>query len=83
MSFGTRLDLIQTACRFDNTNTHSLIKSMSEEERRTFHFDVGYIEWEDYIVNVHIPGLRRHVVKERGLQCSKLRQQCDLTECKP
>lgn len=39
---------------------------MSEEERKKFQFDVGSINWKDYIANVHIPGLRKHVMKGRG-----------------
>ncbi|KAJ9558940.1 hypothetical protein OSB04_013554, partial [Centaurea solstitialis] len=46
--------------RFDNSNTQKLMGMMSEEEKRTFGFDVGKIDWRDYISNVHIPGLRRH-----------------------
>lgn len=42
------------------------MESMSDEERRTFDFDVGSIDWTDYICSVHIPGLRRHVMKGRG-----------------
>lgn len=53
--------------RFDNTNTQELMQEMSEEERRKFGFDVGAIDWKDYISNVHIPGLRRHVMKGRGV----------------
>ncbi|KAK8959111.1 Fatty acyl-CoA reductase 2 [Platanthera guangdongensis] len=53
--------------RFDNTNTQKLIDEMSEEERGEFGFDVGEVDWEDYIPNVHIPGLRRHVMKGRGM----------------
>ncbi|GAB2295442.1 hypothetical protein Dimus_029609 [Dionaea muscipula] len=53
--------------RFDSSSTESLMKAMSEEERRIFHFDVGSIDWQDYISNVHIHGLRRHVMKGRGL----------------
>ena len=37
---------------------------MSLEELRDFGFDVRGINWEPYIVDVHIPGLRRHVMKE-------------------
>lgn len=40
---------------------------MSEEERREFGFDVGGIDWKEYISNVHIPGLRRYVMKGRGM----------------
>ncbi|KAK9068571.1 hypothetical protein SSX86_012686 [Deinandra increscens subsp. villosa] len=53
--------------RFDNSNTQKLMGMMSEEERKIFGFDVGKIDWRDYISNVHIPGLRRHVMKGRGM----------------
>ncbi|KAI3738584.1 hypothetical protein L2E82_28621 [Cichorium intybus] len=53
--------------RFDNSNTQKLMGLMSEEEKRTFGFDVGKIDWRDYISNIHIPGLRRHVMKGRGM----------------
>ncbi|XWS43283.1 hypothetical protein CRYUN_Cryun16bG0089700 [Craigia yunnanensis] len=55
--------------RFDNSNTEKLLEIMSEEEKRNFGFDVESIDWKDYIKNVHIPGLRRHVMKGRGM-CS-------------
>lgn len=53
--------------RFDNSNTLGLMGNMSEEEKICFGFDVGSIDWKDYIKNVHIPGLRRHVMKGRGM----------------
>ncbi|CAK9151894.1 unnamed protein product [Ilex paraguariensis] len=55
--------------RFDNSNTRRLMEYMSDEERRMFGFDVGNIDWKDYISNIHVPGLRRHVMKGRGM-CS-------------
>ncbi|KAK4581832.1 hypothetical protein RGQ29_025121 [Quercus rubra] len=55
--------------RFDNSNTQRLMESMSEEEKKKFGFDVCSIDWRDYITNVHIPGLWRHVMKGRGM-CS-------------
>ncbi|WCJ34088.1 Fatty acyl-CoA reductase 2 chloroplastic [Euphorbia peplus] len=53
--------------RFDNSNTERLMERMSENEKEKFGFDVGSIDWRDYITNVHIPGLRRHVMKGRGM----------------
>ncbi|KAL5545600.1 hypothetical protein UlMin_005287 [Ulmus minor] len=53
--------------RFDNSNTQRLMDIMSDEEKRNFGFDVQSIDWKDYITNVHIPGLRRHVMKGRGM----------------
>jgi fatty acyl-CoA reductase len=43
---------------------------MSAEEKAAFHFDVRSIDWTDYITNVHIPGLRKHVMKGRGVTAS-------------
>ncbi|KAF3795296.1 Fatty acyl-CoA reductase 6 [Nymphaea thermarum] len=45
---------------FDITNAKKLMKKMSLEERRDFMLNVAAIEWRDYIVNVHIHGLRKH-----------------------
>ncbi|KAJ4971515.1 hypothetical protein NE237_004614 [Protea cynaroides] len=53
--------------RFDNTNTQKLMEELSDEERRSFGFDVKSIDWQDYVSNIHIPGLRRHVMKGRGM----------------
>lgn len=53
--------------RFDNSNTQRLMEIMSEDEKREFGFDVKDIDWKDYIANVHIPGLRRYVMKGRGM----------------
>ncbi|RWR72082.1 Male sterility [Cinnamomum micranthum f. kanehirae] len=55
------------AGRFDDTNTRKLIEDMSEEERTMFGFDVGSINWKDYIGNIHIPGLRRHVMEKKSM----------------
>ncbi|KAG2726108.1 hypothetical protein I3760_01G097300 [Carya illinoinensis] len=52
--------------RFDNSNAQKLMASMSEEEKRMFCFDVRSIDWKDYILNVHIPGLRMHAMKEKA-----------------
>ncbi|CAN1133824.1 Fatty acyl-CoA reductase 2, chloroplastic [Linum perenne] len=53
--------------RYDCSNTEKLMKMMSEEEKVEFGFDVTQIDWEHYIADIHIPGLRKHVMKERML----------------
>ncbi|TKV98009.1 hypothetical protein SEVIR_9G532000v4 [Setaria viridis] len=53
--------------RFDNGNTEALLAAMSVAEKARFHFDVRSVDWADYITNVHIPGLRKHVMKGRGV----------------
>ncbi|XP_050226882.1 fatty acyl-CoA reductase 2, chloroplastic-like [Mercurialis annua] len=56
--------------RFDSSNLQKLMEEMSEEEKVEFGFDVASIHWDYYIKEVHVPGLRRHVIglaKERKL----------------
>ncbi|XWS43281.1 hypothetical protein CRYUN_Cryun16bG0089500 [Craigia yunnanensis] len=52
--------------RFSTSNTQRLLEIMSEEEKKRFGFDVTCIDWKHYIVNVHIPAYRRHVMKEKS-----------------
>lgn len=52
--------------RFDISNTKQIYNELSYEESDMFRFDVRDINWEDYIKNIHIPGLRKHVNKGRG-----------------
>ncbi|KAL6902412.1 hypothetical protein ACP4OV_005288 [Aristida adscensionis] len=58
--------------RFDNANTEALFAGMSPAEQARFHFDVRSVDWTDYITNVHIPGLRKHVMKGRGVAAGQL-----------
>ncbi|XP_054811043.1 fatty acyl-CoA reductase 2, chloroplastic-like isoform X2 [Prosopis cineraria] len=51
--------------RFDIRNTQKLMEEMSDEEIREFWFDLGSINWEEYICNIHIPGLRKRVLKSK------------------
>lgn len=50
--------------RFDVTNTKRLIEDMSSEERKKFNFDIESINWEHYIKSVHIPGVRKHLLRQ-------------------
>ncbi|OEL29048.1 Fatty acyl-CoA reductase 2 [Dichanthelium oligosanthes] len=52
--------------RADTTNTEALFSEMSAEEKLRFDFDARSIDWMDYFTNVHIPGLRKHLMKGRG-----------------
>ena len=49
---------------FDTTQTRALLDGMDDDERARLDFDVTQIEWRSYIQDVHLPGLRRHVLKE-------------------
>ena len=48
--------------RFDDTNTENLRNAVqrSENDVNVFFFDPRRIDWEDYIVHTHIPGLVKH-----------------------
>ncbi|XP_051126583.1 fatty acyl-CoA reductase 2, chloroplastic-like [Andrographis paniculata] len=50
--------------RFHSGNTRKLLEEMSEEERRNFEVDATKIDWRKYLVEAHIPGLRKHVLHE-------------------
>ncbi|MCL7040788.1 hypothetical protein MKW94_010611 [Papaver nudicaule] len=50
---------------FDDSNTERLRMEvrLNEAEANTFYFDPKCINWEDYFMNVHIPGLVKYVFK--------------------
>ncbi|CAN1263476.1 Alcohol-forming fatty acyl-CoA reductase [Linum perenne] len=51
---------------FDDTNLKKLVKWTSEngdDEREQLNLDTGSIDWEDYLMNAHIPGLLKFVMK--------------------
>ncbi|XP_044482053.1 probable fatty acyl-CoA reductase 4 [Mangifera indica] len=50
---------------FDVTNSQNLQLTMEEnaQEANAFNFDPKGIDWEDYIVNTHIAGLVKYVLK--------------------
>ncbi|XP_010559061.1 PREDICTED: fatty acyl-CoA reductase 6, chloroplastic-like [Tarenaya hassleriana] len=56
-----------TKARFDNTNAQRLLEEMTMEERSMFEFNTGRTDWEHYIMNVHLPGLRKHVLRGRQI----------------
>lgn len=35
---------------------------MSGDELKTFPLDLRSIDWKNYFMNIHIPGLKRHVM---------------------
>jgi nucleoside-diphosphate-sugar epimerase len=49
---------------FDAVNIDPVLEALDDRERALLDFDVRRIDWRSYIQDVHIPGLRRHVLKE-------------------
>jgi len=52
-------------CRFGSENVAAMLAELSEADRRTFNFDLSDLDWDEYIAGVHIPGLRKFVLKGR------------------
>ncbi len=51
-------------CEFDTANTRRLYEELHPEDQKVFNLDVSRIRWWEYIQEIHIPGLKRHVLKE-------------------
>ncbi|KAH7572762.1 hypothetical protein JRO89_XS03G0008600 [Xanthoceras sorbifolium] len=52
--------------RSGKNDTQELLAAMSEEEKQSFGFDMEKLDWKGFFVNIHIPGLRKYVMKGRG-----------------
>jgi len=50
-------------CVFDTTNSRRLLDGLAGPDRELLDFDVRRIDWRAYLQDVHIPGLRRHVLR--------------------
>jgi nucleoside-diphosphate-sugar epimerase len=55
---------MHSGCVFDTTNAQRLFDNLDESDRATLDFDVRHIDWRAYLQEIHIPGLRRHVLRE-------------------
>jgi fatty acyl-CoA reductase len=54
--------------RFSNTNVQALYDAMTPTDRERFPFDVTKIDWWEYIVERHIPGLQRMASPKNGVR---------------
>jgi long-chain acyl-CoA synthetase len=50
-------------CTFGTDRTQQLHESLDPEDQLLFNCDVSRIHWPEYIQDIHIPGLKRHVLK--------------------
>ncbi|MEZ5284788.1 MAG: SDR family oxidoreductase [Vicinamibacterales bacterium] len=55
---------MNTSCIFDTTNTERLLDELEGPDRLALDFDVRALDWCSYLQEVHLPGLRRHVLGE-------------------
>eukprot|EP00854_Cymbomonas_tetramitiformis_P003209 gene3209-4055_t len=54
------------AAQFETTNTQKLFESLSEEDKQKFNFDLEAFDWTQYLMDVHVPGLKKYVLKGRS-----------------
>ncbi|MEE8349501.1 MAG: AMP-binding protein [Acidobacteriota bacterium] len=50
-------------CRFEVKNTLQLFDSLSEHEKKELSFDISSLNWRHYIQDVHIPGVKKYILK--------------------
>lgn len=51
-------------CCFQTGRTRALFESMPAVEQDRFSLDVTRIDWPRYIEDIHLPGMRRHVLRD-------------------
>lgn len=49
-------------CRFASDELHAVMHGLHPDDAPEFGVDVGSIDWRDYIVNRHVPGIRSFVL---------------------
>ena len=53
-------------CRFEVKKTQRLYESLTEDEKKSLSFDISSLNWRHYIQDVHIPGVKKHILKMEG-----------------
>ncbi len=53
----------RTNFEFETEKMQRLYDGLSPEEQQRFSFDVSQIHWKQYFQEIHIPGIKRHVLK--------------------
>ncbi|MFQ5929074.1 MAG: AMP-binding protein, partial [Acidobacteriota bacterium] len=64
---------LNSECHFKVDNTLRLYNSLNEEEKRVFNFDITRLNWRHYIQNVHIPGVKKYILKREGAGTLEIR----------
>ena len=49
---------------FETRRTRELFRRLPPDEQKVFNMDVNRIDWPRYVRDVHLPGLRRYVIKD-------------------
>lgn len=46
--------------RFDDSNTEMLRMKMTNKDKELFYFDPDYINWYQFMMEIHIPGIIKY-----------------------
>ncbi len=60
-------------CRFADDGLRQIAERLHPDDRETFTFDTQRIDWDDYIVNRHVPGLLSFVLGAGSAPTARLR----------
>jgi len=60
-------------CRFADDGLCAVAEQLHPDDRAEFPFDVARVDWEEYIVNRHVPGVRSYVLGTGSEPSAKLR----------
>ncbi len=55
----------ESRARFVSHNVRRLRHALVPEQRETFPFDLGALDWRRYVHEVHLPGIERHLLGTR------------------
>ncbi len=65
----------RTNFEFETNKLQELYNALSSEEQQNFNFDVSLIFWKQYFQEIHIPGIKRHVLKLEDETSDSSKQQ--------
>jgi long-chain acyl-CoA synthetase len=54
---------VNLQCRFDTAHSRELREALRPDERAAFDFDPRKIRWKNYLQDVHIPGIKRNILR--------------------
>lgn len=57
---------LNLGCRFKVDRTAQLFTSLDPADQKEFNFDLARLNWRHYIQNVHIPGVKKFILKMEG-----------------
>ncbi len=67
-------------CRFADDGLVNVAEQLHPEDKKLFPFDVEVIDWADYLINRHVPGLRSYVLGTGSEPSARLRATEDFGE---